>query len=117
MKLEDAIVRVQGLSEPGAGLTEVSRGALKMVLQSFLKARITAQDDNKIAGDRMVEKLRYLRSLGWAVAVHNDYKMKGTAMTFWLFTHASGRFIKGEGATDDVALDECLKQLSPSGVP
>lgn len=60
----------------------------------------------------MEEKLRRLRALGWSVAVHNDYKTNGTSMTFWLFTHPTGRFIKGEGYTDEDALDECLASVS-----
>lgn len=46
-----------------------------------------------------------LRARGWRVAVHNDYKLAGQDMTFWLFTHAAyGRFIKGEGKTDAMAV-------------
>lgn len=32
-----------------------------------------------------------LRAKGWSVAVHNDYRLGGKRMTFWLFTHPSGR--------------------------
>jgi hypothetical protein len=56
-----------------------------------------------------MKDLTHLRALGWSVAVHNDYKLHGLSMTFWLFTHASGRWIKGEGATDEEALAECLR--------
>jgi hypothetical protein len=45
----------------------------------------------------------YLRSLGWSVAVHNDYKQDGKSYTFWLFTSGI-RCAKGEGRTDDDAL-------------
>lgn len=55
--------------------------------------------------------LQRLRSDGWSVAVHNDYRLNGEAKTFWLFTHASGRWIKGEGATDDEALRIALGQI------
>jgi hypothetical protein len=44
-----------------------------------------------------------LRAAGWAVAVHNDYRLNGEAHTFWLFTK-DGRAVKGEGKTDAEAL-------------
>jgi hypothetical protein len=56
-----------------------------------------------------MESLTRLRKLGWMVAVHNDYKLNGTPMTFWLFTHPSGRWVKGEGQTDEGALADCLR--------
>lgn len=54
-------------------------------------------------------KLTHLRTKGWMVAVHNDYRQGGQTMTFWLFTHATGYFVKGEGKTDDLALASCVK--------
>lgn len=57
-------------------------------------------------------KLALLRATGWSVAVHNDYKLRGKRMTFWLFTRASGQWIKGEGATDEIALQRCIKELN-----
>jgi hypothetical protein len=59
----------------------------------------------------MIASLDVLRASGWAVAVHNDYRLNGNRHTFWLLTHPSGRYVKGEGPTDEVALDECLKQI------
>ena len=55
-----------------------------------------------------MENLTRLRALGWSVAVHNDYKLNGLPMTFWLFTHPNGRWVKGEGLTDEQALAICL---------
>lgn len=55
-----------------------------------------------------------MREGGWSVAVHNDYRVDGKCATFWLWTHPSGRWLKGEGQTDDVALAECLRALSLS---
>ena len=62
--------------------------------------------------------LEILRSQGWAVAVHNDYFIKGERFTFWLFTHPEGIWIKGEGKSDAEALDplppaayEALREL------
>jgi hypothetical protein len=55
------------------------------------------------------EQLEWMRDRGWTVAVHNDYKLKGVAMTFWLFTHAEkGVFVKGEGMTDERAIYQCI---------
>lgn len=51
-----------------------------------------------------------LRAEGWAVAVHKDYRMHGAPQTFWLFTK-DGKAIKGEGASDDIALNEVLAQI------
>ena len=56
--------------------------------------------------------LEELRSLGWSVAVHNDYKLDGKSMTFWLFTHPDGRYIKGEGVTDFEACTQAKDQLT-----
>lgn len=47
-----------------------------------------------------------LRANGWSVAVHNDYRLNGEHHTFWLFTHPSGRWAKGEGRTDSEALEK-----------
>lgn len=47
--------------------------------------------------------LERLRIGGWMVACHNDYRTFGSLRTFWLFTR-SGRAIKGEGASDLIAL-------------
>jgi hypothetical protein len=56
------------------------------------------------------EILNEMRQDGWAVGVHNDYNQGGKRMTFWLFTHPSGHFVKGEGETDDVALAEAFNK-------
>lgn len=58
----------------------------------------------------MEKLLTRLRALGWSVAVHNDYKINGLRMTFWLFTHENGRWVKGEGPQDEAALTECLEK-------
>ena len=50
--------------------------------------------------------LARLRADGWMVGVHNDYRLNGEPRTFWLLTHANGRWIKGEGTTDASALAE-----------
>lgn len=57
--------------------------------------------------DATLATLNWLRSRGWMVAVHNDYRQDGRDHTFWLFTHPSGRWVKGEGDTDELALAQC----------
>lgn len=52
-----------------------------------------------------------LRAAGWAVAVHNDYRLDGHAHTFWLVTK-EGRAVKGEGRTDAEALDAIRAEVS-----
>lgn len=51
-----------------------------------------------------------IRAEGWAVAVHNDYRLRGEFYTFWLFTK-DDRAIKGEGKTDAEALDIIRRQI------
>jgi FAD/FMN-containing dehydrogenase len=58
-----------------------------------------------------------LREAGWMVAVHNDYRLNGEPHTFWLFTHPSGRWIKGEGRTDEIALNECVREALAAAAP
>ena len=48
--------------------------------------------------------LRALRAGRWTVAVHNDFRLNDEPYTFWLFTHPDGRWIKGEGTSDLVAV-------------
>ena len=60
--------------------------------------------------------LHELRSHGWTVAVHNDYRLNGEAFTFWLFTNEQlGVFFKGEGRTDDDAVENVRVQVSKLG--
>lgn len=55
--------------------------------------------------------LDQIRSFGWDVAVHNDYKLDGEQYTFWLFTHPDGSWVKGEGKTDNEALKLVLGNI------
>lgn len=66
------------------------------------------------ADAQLAQLLRRLRDAGWRVAVHNDYYLANSvfgpavSMTFWLFTHPDGRYIKGEGRTDVEALTQIV---------
>ena len=61
--------------------------------------------------------LARLRAAGWSVAVHNDYRIGDRSYTFWLFTHPSGCWVKGEGATDEAALELCEHAAVASSAP
>jgi len=55
------------------------------------------------AHDRLEHMLGELRGCGWLVATHNDDILDGKFCTFWLFTHSNGKYIKGEGGSDQEA--------------
>ena len=55
-----------------------------------------------------------IRALGWAVAVHNDYRLGGIPHTFWLFTKGEIA-VKGEGRTDAEALDQVRAAIAARG--
>lgn len=68
------------------------------------------------AGHTFVEQpidvvLAQIRSAGWYVGVHNDYRLGSERFTFWLFTHETGRYVKGEGHTDVEALNIVLEAI------
>ena len=59
-----------------------------------------------------------IRLAGWAVAIHNDYRLRGKLHTFWLFTvgaeipgSGDGRYVMGEGTTDARALNVVRDKL------
>lgn len=56
----------------------------------------------------MKDILDQLRSSGWLVGAHNDYRIGSVQHTFWLITHPTGGFLKEEGLTDM----ECLERLA-----
>lgn len=66
------------------------------------------------------ETLTELRARGFMVAVHNDYRTNTSAgdnqvWTFWLLTHANGRFFKGEGPSDAEALWDIRVKVDAAG--
>ncbi len=63
----------------------------------------------KRAAATLEERLRRIREAGWAVAVHNDYRLNGVPHTFWLFTKGGmevGLAARGEGLSDAIALNQ-----------
>lgn len=60
--------------------------------------------------DGLLDKLR---KAGWSVAIHNDYILLGRKMTFWLFTHENGTYLRGEDATDIEALTSVCSRAFP----
>lgn len=90
----------------------VSRQALDEVLDyvnSYARRASPTPPATEGWGEREGALAR-LRAAGWSVAVHNDYRLNGVPATFWLFTHPNGRWIKGEGESDDAALCEAESQ-------
>jgi hypothetical protein len=75
-------------------------------------ALITERDDAAAERERLVAASPDdLREQGWAVAVHNDYRLNGERFTFWLLTRGD-RCVKGEGRTDADALNEIRRALT-----
>jgi hypothetical protein len=76
-------------------------------------ADILRNDKAQREGQRrsLTSMLRILRENGWTVGVHNDYRQGGKLMTFWLFTHPSGRWLKGEGESDENAVFQVYSNL------
>lgn len=70
------------------------------------------QDADTVSG-----LLDRLRASGWRVAVHNDYQFEGQLFTFYLFTHASGLWLKGEARSDLEALQEVARQATEHEMP
>jgi hypothetical protein len=58
----------------------------------------------------MEKMLARMRANGWVVAVHNDYQMDGEFYTFWLFTHPSGFWVRGEAKTDEQAIADAQRE-------
>ena len=83
---------------------------------------VEPSDATVLEGDGPVssEKLRgEMFAAGWMVGVHNDYRLGGVFHTFWLFTHPSGHYVKGEGKTYRKALAEAVaakRQLEDAGL-
>ncbi len=67
----------------------------------------------RLLAEATPDALTQLRAAGWMVAVHNDYRLDGKSMTFWLLTHTDGRYVKGEGETDGQALRLALAEATP----
>lgn len=86
----------------------------------LLKEAEASRDANAVRIAQLEAELpNDIRENGWAVAVHNDYRLDGETYTFWLFTKG-GRAVKGEGRTDAEALNQirvALGSLSPATAP
>ena len=65
----------------------------------------------RLAVGKPPSMLKEIRARGWMVACHNDYRWHGTFMTFWLFTHPSGHWVKGEGGTDEEAVAKAMSLM------
>lgn len=73
-----------------------------------VKGRVTTSSITEETAETILTRLR---ASGFLVAVHNDYRLNGQFMTFWLLTHPDGSWIKGEGKTDKLALQQAELSL------
>ena len=139
-KFRDAAARLRTLTTPASyePSEEAAKAAWRVMIEygmttdeikAMLRAafsidapRIVAQEREKLTAlGGMASVLADLRTDGWTVAVHNDYRLNGEAHTFWLFTKGE-RAIKGEGRTDfdalrQVALAAAIRARGPSPAP
>lgn len=60
-------------------------------------------------------QIKRLRKIGFRVAIHNDYEQEGRFHTFFLLTHPSGIFVKGEGESDEVAITFAIQEAINRG--
>jgi hypothetical protein len=81
----------------------------KLGLLQFDLPKQTAQTETSeyAEAELMATLLGNMRRVGWRVATHHDYRLNGNDMTFWLFVHPNGDYVKGEALTDVVALRMC----------
>lgn len=79
----------------------------KVAAEMYRAIKIAAEQEKQ---PDALDELKELRALGWMVAVHNDYRLNGEFHTFWLMTHADGRYIKGEGLSDVEAIASLREQ-------
>jgi hypothetical protein len=76
-----------------------------------LRARSAHDSDNTELEQLRAACADDLRSWGWTVTLHQDYRLNGQPMTRWLLTKDE-RFVTGEGATDAEALREIRRKLA-----
>ena len=56
------------------------------------------------------DQLDMLKERGWLIAVHSQHKRDGLPYSSWLFIHPNGRWIKGEGHSDEQAVQNAYAQ-------
>ena len=78
---------------------------------------VAALAAGEVVRESLSEMLRKIREAGWSVAVHNDYRQGGVPHTFWLFTHPTGGWLKGEGRTDEQAVGIVLGTIMGNRAP
>lgn len=105
--VEQLCARVERLEKVNAGLESALAG--ERAAREHDRSVRWALPETMVAGSP-----DDIRALGWAVAVHNDYKLNGVKHTFWLFTKGD-RNVKGEGLTDAEALNEVRSALAECG--
>ncbi len=63
-----------------------------------------------------MDQAAILRNAGWMVGTHHDRMQDGVLMTFWLFLHADGQCVTGEGESDQAALNQCVNKAAKLGL-
>lgn len=106
MAERDAVVRLLLMAgvdpDTWLALAEQDAQPVKRTISHLLSDGSLAKDGNEASAT-----LAHLRSIGWSVAVHNDYRLDGAKYTFWLMTRGETA-LKGEGETDAIALAQIL---------
>jgi hypothetical protein len=103
--------------EPTAAKASDTRGALEKAIEGEIASwRKGVEDANRISQRYGAGSPDDLRTAGWAVAVHNDYRLSGAPHTFWLLTKGD-RCVKGEGRADAEALDEIRRAVKSAEKP
>lgn len=116
-RLRALLVALDALIEQCRPLIAVDAFVLRDAIYEAQQARAALKSTDRQPSDDVGRLRDRLRELGYAVAVHNDYRINGVAHTFWLFTHPDGRWIKGEGETDAIALRAALKGVPQPATP
>lgn len=123
---EPILEAIQELQGQNAALTSAARETLARAEDgdspTYLQSHEVAALKEALAAPgaaidaREQTEVDSLRAEGWAVAVHNDYKLQGVPYTFWLFTKGD-RAVKGEGQSDAEALAQVRAALSSRDEP
>lgn len=111
LEMADDILAALATLNVQGGEADRMRPETKAALDQRLAGKPGAVD--ALNGQGGGDGLTTLRADGWRVAVHNDYRLNGEDYTFWLFTHPDGRWIKGEGRTDNEAILAALSVSAP----
>lgn len=95
---------------PGASVSGEGETLTDAVANCRTLIRSMEQRSMEDTPERKVSLTQEIRAKGWAVGVHNDYRLHGVPCTFWLFTKGN-LCVKGEGPTDEEALNKVREEI------